>query len=78
MPRFTEKQLQILVILVLPNRKILAVFLQGIFLHILSIRSLLAKVSKKNFKWKIFEVFLKSTFLRVLNDFDHFEPIKNF
>ena len=52
MPRFTEKQLQILVILVLPNRKILAVFLQGIFLHILSIRSLLAK-----FFFQIFEIF---------------------
>ena len=54
MPRFTEKQLQILVILVLPNRKILAVFLQGIFLHILSIRSLLAK-----FFFQIFEIFSK-------------------
>ena len=55
MPIFTEHQLQTMVngaILILPNRKILAVFLQGIFLHILSIRSLLAK-----FFFQIFEIF---------------------
>ena len=51
MPIFTEHQLQIMVILVLPNQKILAVFLQGIFLHVLSIRSSFEKKFQvKNFR----------------------------
>ena len=33
---------------------------------------------KKFFKWEIFELFLKITFLHVLCHGDHFEPIKIF